>query len=100
MSINTAVVTFILQFVFVVHCLVSFIKISINPSVYFIMIFYLEAHGHTNYVAVFVAVPKSSLNPAPLIVIMLLLLCLFFLACTGVNINFRELNKYIQLLRM
>lgn len=43
---------------------------------------------------------KSSLSPAPLIVIMLQMLCLFFLACTGGNINFRELNKHIQLFRM
>lgn len=43
---------------------------------------------------------KSNLNPAALIVIRLLMLRLYFLACTGVNSNFGESNKYIQLLRM
>lgn len=43
---------------------------------------------------------KSSLNPVLLILIRLLMVSVFLLACTAVNINFRELKKYMQQLRM
>lgn len=84
--------------------------IYINPSVYFRIILFTQTHGHSHehtkilfsnkHCSVCCRFSKSSLSPAPLIVIMLQMLCLFFLACTGGNINFRELNKHIQLFRM